>query len=143
MPVFADVAALRAEPDLTAFESIHLGLAAAAIGDEATARSIERDLAAAHGQRLGPWVRLFAVSGRDDVAEMTALFAVLAARVGDPLAPAMLDYVLAHPSAETSHALEAAATVSALLERTPASATRSRTRSTASEPSSTSCRAAQ
>jgi hypothetical protein len=123
VPVFGDVAALRAETDLTAFESIHLGLAAAALGDEATARSIEHDLAAAHGQRLGPWVRLFAASSRDDVTEMTALFALLAARVGDPLAPAMLDYVRSHPSAETSHALEAAGTISALLERTPASAT--------------------
>lgn len=122
-PVFGDIAALRAETDLTPFELIHLGLAATAIGDDATARSIERDLAAAHGQRLGPWVRLSTSSGRDDIAEMTALFAVLAARVGDPLAPAMLDYVQAHPSAETSHALETAATVAALLERTPAAAT--------------------
>jgi hypothetical protein len=122
-PVFGDIAAIRAETDLTTFESIHVGLAAAALGDEATARSIEHDLAAAQGQRLGPWVRLFANSNRDDVAEMTALFALLAARVGDPLAPAMLDYVQSHPSAETSHALETAATVSAMLERTPASAT--------------------
>ena len=123
VPVFGDVAALRAETDLTTFESIHLGIAAAALGDETTARAIEHDLAAAHGQRLGPWVRIFASSNRDDVAEMTALFALLAARVGDPLAPAMLEYVQSHPSAETSHALEAAATISALLERTPASAT--------------------
>jgi hypothetical protein len=54
---------------------------------------------------------------------MTALFALLAARIGDPLAPSMLEYVQAHPSAETSHALEAAATISALLERMPATAT--------------------
>jgi hypothetical protein len=121
--VFADIATIRAEPDLTTFESIHLGLAAAAIGDDATARSVERELAAAQGQRLGPWVRLFATTDRDDVAEMTALFALLAARVGDPLAPAMLNYVAAHPSAETSHALETAATIAALLERIPASAT--------------------
>ncbi|MBI2780262.1 MAG: Ig-like domain-containing protein [Chloroflexi bacterium] len=122
-PVFGDIATLRAEPDLTPFELINLGLAAAAFGDDATARSIEHDLAAAFGQRLGPWVRLSASSSRDDVAEMTALFAVLAARVADPLAPAMLDFVSAHPSAETSHALETAATVAALLDRTPASAT--------------------
>jgi hypothetical protein len=121
--VFADVATIRAETDLTVFESINVGLAAAGVGDDATARAIERDLAAAHGQRLGPWVRLFATSDRDDVAEMTALFAVLAARVGDPLAPAMLDYARAHPSAETSHALESAATIAAMLERTPAAAT--------------------
>lgn len=123
VPVFGDIAALRAETDLSVFEQIHLGLAAAAIGDDATARSIEHELAAALGQRLGPWVRLFTSSERDDIAEMTALFAALAARVADPLAPAMLDYVLSHPSAETSHALETAATVAALLERTPASAT--------------------
>ena len=122
-PVYGDIAALRAETDLTPFELIHLGLAATAIGDDATARSIEHDLAAAHGQRLGPWVRLSTSSSRDDVAEMTALFAVLAARVGDPLAPAMLDYVQAHPSTETSHALEMAAAVAAVLDRTPASAT--------------------
>lgn len=123
LPVLADVLALRAETDLTIFESINLGLATAALGDEVAAREVEQVLLAAHGQRLGPWVRLNAGTDRDDVPEMTALLAVLAARVGDPLAPAMLDYVRAHPSAETSHALEAAATVSALLDRTPATAT--------------------
>jgi hypothetical protein len=119
-PVSADIATLRTLPDLTQMESIHLGLAAAAAGDEATAREIERALLVAHGQRLGPWVRLNGASARNDVAELTATLAVLAARVGDPLAPDMLEYVLAHPSTEASFGLEAAATVAALLDRTPA-----------------------
>lgn len=119
-PVLADVTALRGEPDLTQMESIHLGLAAAALGDEATAREIEQALLTAHGQRLGAWVRLGGASTGDDPSELTALLALLAARIGDPLAPAMLEYVLAHPSTETSHDLEAAATVAALLERIPA-----------------------
>jgi hypothetical protein len=122
-PVFDDVAALRTETNLSVFESIHLGLAAAFLGDDATARSIERELLQQHGQRLGPWVRLNAASSRDDVAEMTALLAMLAARVDDSLAPGMLDYVRANPSGETSHALESAVAIAALLERIPASAT--------------------
>jgi uncharacterized protein YfaS (alpha-2-macroglobulin family) len=122
-PVLADLQTLRAEPTLTTRESILLGLAAAALGDEATARAIERAVLEASGQRLGPWVRVQAGSSQGEIAEVTALAALLAARIGDPLAPAMLDYALDHPSAETSHALGAAATIAALLDRTPAAAT--------------------
>lgn len=125
-PALEDLGSARDAPDLTAMELVYLGLGYAAAGDQGTARSIERALLERHGEQLGPWVRLRAegldrtAAGRDATAELTALTAVLAARVGDPLAASMMDYLTDNPSPRISHALEVVAAVEALLQRTPA-----------------------
>lgn len=127
-PVLEDLASVRDVPDLTTTEQAYLGLGYAAAGDEATARSIERDLLERQGEQLGPWVRLrveglgTSAEGRDGTAELTALTAVLGARVGDPLAASMVDYVMDNPSPRVPLALEMVAAVEALLQRTPATA---------------------
>jgi hypothetical protein len=118
-PVADDLDAAMALDDLTVTEQLHLGLGYAAMGDDASAAAIERDLLSRHGQQLGPWVRL-QVGDLDATTEATALLAVLAARVGDPLAPSMMDYVRSQPSGETSLALELVTAAQAALERTPA-----------------------
>jgi hypothetical protein len=117
----SDLQATRALPDLTVTERLYLALGFTGVGDDASALVIERKLLAEHGQQLGPWVRL-QVGTLDETAEATALLALLAAGVGDPLAPKMIDYVLAHPSRETTHALEVAGATERALERTPAAA---------------------
>lgn len=118
-PNVSDLDAVRALDDLGMTERLHLGLGYAAVGDDTSATAIERDLLARHGQQLGPWVRLQA-DDPDATTEATALLAVLAARVGDPLAPSMMGYVRSQPSSETSLALELVAAATAALERTPA-----------------------
>jgi hypothetical protein len=50
------------------------------------------------------------------------LAALLAAGLGDPLAPRLIDYVAANPSRESTHALELAGATRWALERTPATA---------------------
>jgi hypothetical protein len=113
--------AARALGDLAVTDQLYLGLGYAASGDDASATAIERDLLSRHGEQLGPWVRLRAGTP-DATAEATALLAVLAARVGDPLAPSMMDYVRTQPSDETSLALELVTAAQGALERTPAAA---------------------
>ncbi|HLA15852.1 MAG TPA: hypothetical protein VJZ72_03035 [Candidatus Limnocylindrales bacterium] len=121
-PVTADLEAARGLPDLTTSELIHIGLGFQTAGDDPTALLIERDVLEREGQRLGPWVRVKVGSNLDDTVDATALMAVLAAGLGDPLAADMIDYVAANPSRQTSHALELAGAVERALERTPATA---------------------
>ena len=118
-PVTDELDAARALGDLSVTEQLYLGLGYAAAGDDASAATIERDLLSRHGEQLGPWVRLQAGTP-DATTEATALLAVLAARVGDTLAPSMMEYVQAQPSGETSLALELVTAAQGALERTPA-----------------------
>jgi hypothetical protein len=118
-PVTDELDAARAQGDLTVTEQLYLGLGYAAAGDDAAATAIERDLLSRYGEQLGPWVRLW-LGTPDATVEATASLAVLAARVGDPLAPSMMDYVRTQPSHETSLALELVTAAQGALERTPA-----------------------
>ena len=119
-PVLDGLTAALAEPDLSPGELTWLGLGFIALGDEASARRIEQDLVAQYGQRRGPWIRLRVGSTADEVVGATALFALLAAGVGDPLAPEAIAYVTDNPSRETSHALEIVGAIESALERAPA-----------------------
>ncbi|HEU0236693.1 MAG TPA: Ig-like domain-containing protein [Candidatus Limnocylindrales bacterium] len=121
-PVVEDLTAALDEPDLTVAERTWLGLGFASLGDDGTARSIEQVLLAEHGQRRGAWIRLRAGTTIDETVDATALFGLLAAAVGDPLAADVVAFVVEHPSRETSHALEVAGAVMRVLERTPATA---------------------
>jgi len=121
-PVIEDLEVARSQAALTVAELTWLAIGFQAVGDDASALSIERDLLRQHGQELGPWVRLVDGTTRDDTIEATALLAIVAAGLGDPLAAGMVDYVANNPSRETSHALDLAASIQRILERTPATA---------------------
>ena len=120
-PVLGDLQEARRQADLTPTELIDLALGFAAAGDDASARAIERDLLRSHGERLGPWVRL-RLDPTPGGADPTALVAVIAAGVGDPLADGLADYAIAHPAVDSVNALELAAYASVSLERTPSAA---------------------
>jgi hypothetical protein len=122
-PVDGGLREALAASDLTIDERIDLALGYLGIGDEATARSLERALLREHGQRLGGWVRIDAGS-RDASTVATARLLVVAAGIGDPLAPAMADYVAANPSKETLTSLEIVAAARLALDRTPPAAAR-------------------
>ncbi|MEO8462403.1 MAG: hypothetical protein ABI555_04275, partial [Chloroflexota bacterium] len=119
-PVDADLRDALAMTDLTPDERLSLGMGLMAIGDHAAALELERGLLRAYGQRLGGWVRLRIGATQDEAVDATARLAVLAAGLGDPLAPAMIDFVVANPSSETSNVLELVAAAAHALERTPA-----------------------
>ncbi len=108
--------------DLTVREKLYVALGAEASGDDDTARSIEQDLLRTYGERLGDWVRLRTGSSADDVVELTSLGALVAAGLGDPLAPALLDYVRANPATADLHVLDEVGVVTRILARTPAAA---------------------
>ncbi len=119
-PVLADLMVIRTLPDLSPKEQIYLALAYEALGDDATALEIERGLLDAYGERLGSWVRLRVGTGLEEIVDATSLLSVVASGLGDPLAPAMADYVLANPGKDTTHALDLAAFVRGMISRTPA-----------------------
>ena len=120
-PVLGDLQDARRQADLSPTELIYLALGFEAVGDDASARAIERDLLNAHGERLGAWVRL-RLDSTADGADPTALLAIVAAGVGDPLAPGLADYAWSNPAKDSVNALELTAYARRWLERTPAAA---------------------
>lgn len=119
-PVLSDLKTAEREPNLTTTERLYLALGFAAAGDDPSAIAIERDLLARDGERLGAWVRLRVGNDLDATLEATSLLAILAAGVGDPLAPGMAAYVAANPATDTIHNLGLVAYATRVLERTPA-----------------------
>ncbi|MDQ2964962.1 MAG: hypothetical protein M3R57_03865, partial [Chloroflexota bacterium] len=97
-PVLAELRNEGSATDLTIREQIALALGFQAAGDDAAARTIERDLLAKHGQRLGPWTRLQVGRNLDDTVAATADLALVAAGLGDPIAPSLAAYVDANPA---------------------------------------------
>ncbi len=120
----AGVRTALAQPGLTIREQLYLALAAEAVGDDPTARSIERALLAAHGEEMGPWVRLRVGTTSDDTVEATALLALVAAGLGDPVAAAAEAYVTDNPATDELFALHELAYVQRVLDRTPSAAAR-------------------
>ena len=119
-PVLPQIRLAAADQDLTIRERLMIGLGAAAIGDAATARSIDEALYAEYGERTPEWARLRVGKSAADSSEGTALMAVLAAATGDPRAPAFWAYVEANPTASAVHDLHAVGYVERVLERLPA-----------------------
>jgi hypothetical protein len=91
-PVLPAVQAAAAAADLDWRERLYVALAAQELGDEDTARGLERGLLEQFGERRGPAVRLRVGVDQDDILEATSLAAILAAGIGDPLAPDLFEY---------------------------------------------------
>ncbi len=115
--VLPQIRAAAADPDLTVRERLMLGLGAAALGDAATARTIEADLEAGYGEVTSDHARLRAGDTAADITAGTALMAMLAAANGDPLAARFWSYVEENPDADAVYGLHAVGFVSRLLER--------------------------
>ncbi|HET7685602.1 MAG TPA: Ig-like domain-containing protein [Candidatus Limnocylindria bacterium] len=113
------------EPDdLTVRERVWLALGLLAAGDEPTARAIERAVLTAHGQRLGPWVRLDAGAETPETAETTASMLLLAARLRDPIATDISRYLLDNPSTEAVSVLEQIGYIQSAIQWLPRPAAR-------------------
>ena len=118
----AEVRSAAAQPGLTIRERLYLALAAESVGDDPTARAIEQDLLATAGETMGPWVRLRVGTTGDDTLQATALLALVAAGLGDPLATQAEAYVQATPSTDQLFVLQELAVVERALDRTPSAA---------------------
>jgi hypothetical protein len=110
--------------DLTPVEQLNLGLAAAALGDGATALRMETALLRSYGQRQGPWVRLAVGKTLDEGIHATSLLAMLAAEVGDPVADAADAHVSTHPTRESVTTLLQVGYVQAAIAHAPAAPAR-------------------
>ena len=120
-PALGDLLDAGRQPNLTPTERLYLALGFEAAGDDPSAAAIERDLLESHGEELGAWVRL-RVARTADGADATALLAVVAAGIGDPVATGLADYAWTHAATDTVNALELAAYAARALARTPAAA---------------------
>lgn len=118
-PVADDIAALKAEIDLTPRERLYASLAADAFGDQAWALELERELLRDHGESRGPWTRLAIGTTADEISLDTALMAEVAAGIGDPVADALSVYVAANPPATDRIVLEQIGFVRRMLPRMP------------------------
>lgn len=118
-PVLDAIREAAAEPDLTPRERAWLSLAALAGGDEDLAANLERDLLADSGERLGSWVRV-SPGDREETANVTALLAITAAGIGDPLAADMDAYLASVPPRDGLVVLQRALAARLWAKRTPA-----------------------
>lgn len=123
-PVLADLRAAGSDPSLTIRERLYLALGATALGDDATARAIERDLLDRYGQRRGASIRIRVGGSLDDTIEATSLVALVAAQLGEPFAQELEAYVDANPAADDLYNLQQVAFVTWMLDRTPSTAAR-------------------
>ena len=104
--VLPAIRAATADPDLTIRERLVLGLGAAALGDNATARTVAASLVKDYGEAVNQGARLRAGDDSADVASATSWLAMLMAGVGDPVAFRYRAYVQANPSLEATYALQ-------------------------------------
>lgn len=117
-PVLDMVRTAAAEPTLEPTERAWLALAALAGGDSALAGDLERALLRGSGQRLGPWVRL-SLGDRETSITTTALVAIVASGIADPLAADLDAYLVANPPKDTLIVLQQALAARYWAERTP------------------------
>ena len=117
-PVLDLVRTAAAEPTLEATERAWLAVAALAGGDDTLAGDLERALLLASGERLGPWVRL-SLGERETSVTTTALVAIVASGIADPLAADLDTYLAANPPTDTLIVLQRALAARLWVERTP------------------------
>ncbi|HEX5589406.1 MAG TPA: Ig-like domain-containing protein [Candidatus Limnocylindrales bacterium] len=117
---------LRAVPiaEVSVREALWVALGLVASGDEDGARAIERSLLEELGQELGPYVRLGVPGPMVASIEATALLALVATAIGDPLATPMSRYVREMATTEAIFVLSEVGVVRWSLDRLPRAAAR-------------------
>ncbi len=118
-PVLSDIRHALADPELTIRERLYLALGAAVIGDDDTARAVERDLLAGHGERRGASIRVRVGESLDDTIEGTALMALISAHLSEPFAPDLQAYVEANRAVDDLFNLQQVSFVALMIDRTP------------------------
>ncbi len=117
--VLPQLQAAAGDAAITIRERLMLGLGAAALGDNATARSIATALAGGYGEATGGQARLRVGDNATDIASGTALMAMLMAAIGDPVAARYQAYVETNGNLETTYALHAVGYIERVLDHQP------------------------
>lgn len=107
-PMLLSVQTRLQAPDLSSTEQLYLGLAAASLGELEGARDVYRRLLGARGEQIGNTARLKVSESPDEILSATALMGVLAAKLGEPQAPAFAGYLLTNQPTEVLLSLEEA-----------------------------------
>jgi hypothetical protein len=107
---------------ITIREALWVALGLVAAGDEDGARTIERALLEAHGQVLGPWVRLDVGGSLASTLDAASLLALVATGIGDPLAPSVARYVREMTTREALYVLPEIGVIRWSLDRLPRAA---------------------
>ncbi len=123
-PVAADLQAAAAADDLSDLERAWLAVGLAEVGDLTAAARMERGLLAETGERSGGWARLRTGTTAHHSITATALLAIAAARIGDPLAPDLEAYVTGERDPDAVHPLEEVAYATRAFERLPSAEAR-------------------
>ena len=105
-PVLLDVQQAAGLTDLSTRERLYVGLAAAQLGDEATASHMYTGLLSDFGEQRGATIRLNVGANQDDILEATSLAAGLGAMLGDDDAPLLFEYTTQNYTRETLVQLE-------------------------------------
>jgi alpha-2-macroglobulin len=104
---------------LTIREQLWLALGLQAVGDAEAARQLERSILAAHGERLGPWVRLNVSSSLGEIVEASSLMLLLTAKLGDPIGADLSAYLRNSGTKEVLSVVDQIAYAESALERLP------------------------
>lgn len=116
-PVLPELQALLAGADLAPREALMLALAAAGLGDLATAEQVYGQLLAEVGQQRGSQIRLVVDGGRDESLEASAMAAWLGAVLGSDTAPMLYQYVSGDTAREAVTTLLEAGYLAAAMPR--------------------------
>ncbi|MGE5675132.1 MAG: Ig-like domain-containing protein [Mycobacterium leprae] len=114
-PVLPAVERLLAERDLSVNEQLFLALAEARLGNLEEARVLYYRLLAQYGEQLATDARLKVGRDQDEIMAATALTAVLAGKLGEPEAPALVGYLLHNRTQDLLLTLEELLTAQAAL----------------------------
>lgn len=118
-PVLSEVQRLLADPDLSMTEEIFLALAAATLGDLEGIRPLYFQLIAERYEEMGANARMMAGRDADEIAQVTALTAMLAAKLGQSQAAPLIGYLLENPARQSLVLLEPLLAAQAALPRLP------------------------
>jgi hypothetical protein len=123
-PTLPSIQAFAALTDLSPRDRLYLGLAAAELGDQDTARSLYRGVLEEFGQRRGNSVRLNVGVDQDDILEATSLAAILGASLADSWSPLLFDYTTSNYTTDTLVNLEQISFLAKALPNLPAAPVR-------------------
>ncbi|HYF93251.1 MAG TPA: Ig-like domain-containing protein [Symbiobacteriaceae bacterium] len=94
--------------NLSLIDQLYLALTMAELGDLEGARPLYRAVLSVHGEQLGADARIKTGRDQDEILMHTALAGMLAAKLGEPAAPAFAGYLLANRGSDVLLAMEQA-----------------------------------
>ncbi len=107
-PVLLEAQSLLKESNLTPSEQLYLALTLAVVGDHEGARPLFYSLLEKYSEQVGSAARIKEGRDQDEILTATALAGMLAAKLGEPHAPAFAEYLSENPTKEVLLLLEEA-----------------------------------